>query len=195
MDNREELITDGFCYGSAKDAELAREEIKKARFFEQKLNGRGEKDRLAVYDRLLDQKVFKTPAGWEYLKYLRGELLANGMTEEEIRPIPLFISFNRNDKEQMLPKEFISEIELGKNRTSKKQPNSDKLRLSLIINAVLVVLVIAMFVISQTGNSPTILNYKQALINRYSSWEEELKSREKVIRDKEKELGIADYEY
>ena len=66
----------------------------------------------------------------------------------------------------------------------------EKLRLSLVANAVLIVLVILLFVISQTGSNPTVLNYKTNIINQYTSWEQELEQREKVVEEKEAQLGI-----
>ena len=59
-----------------------------------------------------------------------------------------------------------------------------------MINIGLVILVIVLFVISQTGNNPTVLNYKTKIINQYTSWEQELEQREQVVKEKEAELGI-----
>ena len=52
--------------------------------------------------------------------------------------------------------------------------------------------VIIMFVISTTGSRPTILNYERVLQNRYAEWEQQLSDREQVIREKERELLIAE---
>ena len=47
-----------------------------------------------------------------------------------------------------------------------------------------------MFIIASTSDSDNILNYKRNVTNRYSSWEQDLTQREKVIREAEKKLGI-----
>ena len=57
------------------------------------------------------------------------------------------------------------------------------------IAVVLLVCVAAMFAISATVGSPTILNYEQELINRYAEWEQELNEREAWITEREAELG------
>ena len=60
------------------------------------------------------------------------------------------------------------------------------------MNIGLLVLVIVMFVIATTGSNPTIVNYERTLQNRYAEWEQQLSDREQVIREKEKELLIAE---
>ena len=57
----------------------------------------------------------------------------------------------------------------------------------IIICAALLLCVAGMFYVSTTINSPTILNYEQELIDKYSSWEQELTEREQAIREKELE--------
>ena len=47
-----------------------------------------------------------------------------------------------------------------------------------------------MFVITLTGNNPTILNYEQKLQNKYAGWEQELTERENAVREKERELSL-----
>lgn len=48
-----------------------------------------------------------------------------------------------------------------------------------------------MYVIAITGSkNPNILNYEKVIQNRYSQWEKDLSDRERVIREKEKELLI-----
>ena len=47
-----------------------------------------------------------------------------------------------------------------------------------------------MFVIASKSDSDNIINYKRNITNRYSAWDEELKEREKAVREAEKKLGI-----
>ena len=47
-----------------------------------------------------------------------------------------------------------------------------------------------MFFIALFAKNPNMINYKTAILNEYSEWAEELTQREKVIREKEAELGI-----
>ncbi len=65
---------------------------------------------------------------------------------------------------------------------------------SLVCNAVLVVLVIAMFFIADTSKADNILNYKRNVTNRYASWDQEIAQRENAVREKERELGLSNME-
>ena len=58
-------------------------------------------------------------------------------------------------------------------------------RILLVACITLALCVIGMFYISTTINSPTILNYEQEILNKYSSWEQELTEREQAVREKE----------
>ena len=47
-----------------------------------------------------------------------------------------------------------------------------------------------MFVLISTSNVPTIINYKNKIINQYEQWDKELTQRENTIIEKENELKI-----
>ena len=47
-----------------------------------------------------------------------------------------------------------------------------------------------MFVISWKSDVPNIVNYRTAVINEYSEWEQQLQEREQAIREAEKKLNI-----
>ena len=104
---------------------------------------------------------------------------------EEVPNIPVYGVYSMRERasqvsERVKPSEKKQKTLLEKTQTQK--------RLSIGINVALVVLIIAMFYISFTGTNPTILNYENALQNKYSQWEQELIQRESVIREKEREL-------
>ena len=65
-----------------------------------------------------------------------------------------------------------------------------KLTVSVFFNVFLALLVAGMFFVAMTGNNPNILNYQNAVLNKYAAWEQELTEREQAVREKEQELGI-----
>lgn len=178
MADKTDYYADGYRFASLKDAGQALQEQKKAAYFEEKLVNRSAQEMLAVYDKILDEKVFQTPAGWEYLKKMQEDLRYAGIQEEAIRPIPMYVTFV-HDHEDGTP--VRSRIKPAK----KKDTGRALLRTSVFINLFLVVLVIAMFVISLNSSNPNILNYKSVLENQYASWEQELTKRERDVRQKE----------
>ena len=181
MADKNEWIVEGYLFGSPADAEQARAERKKALYFETKLEGKPVKSIQAVYDKMLEEKVFTTPVGWEYLKQIQEKLRLLGAQEGETKPIPLFSTFvHKEEKKNNRPRP---------QKTKEKIPYQNRFRGSLAANILLVILVAVMFAIASGSDNPNIINYRNAIVNEYASWEQELTEREKAVRRKEAELG------
>lgn len=185
MADKDNLQIDGYRFGSREDVEAAGEEVRKISYFKEKTKGKSPHMLLALYDKLLDEKVFKTPVGWEYLRELQEQLKEAGIPEDEIRPISIYMNFSYKTGEELnraLTRQRI--------RPAKKKMNVNALQISVCINILLAVLVFAMFVITLQSDNPNILNYRQAITNEYASWEQELTERENKVREKEQKLGM-----
>lgn len=181
VEKKTDFYVEGYRFGALKDAKQAQMEQKKVAYFRSKLQGKDAQNMLAVYDKILDEKIFSTPVGWEYLKYLQGELRASGVKEEQIRPIPMYLTFIHDAQDETVARQRI--------RTVKKRDKSgDSLKISIAVNIVMVVLVLAMFLVAINSKNPNILNYKKIVLNEYAAWEQELTERENRIRQKEAEL-------
>ena len=48
-----------------------------------------------------------------------------------------------------------------------------------------------MFIITINGENPNIINYENAVVDKYATWEQELSERETIVRQKEQELGLS----
>lgn len=186
MSDRDNLLVSGYSFGSVQDAETARAEGRKIEYFKEKTKGRSPANLLALYDKLLDEKVFKTPVGYEYLRQLQIQLQQEGISKELIRPIPLYISFSYNAGDEIEKAAVKQRIRQSKTQKDK----SGRLKLSIYINILLAVLVAAMFVITLKSDNPNILNYKKTIVNQYAAWEQELTRRENEVRKKEQELQL-----
>lgn len=181
MEEKTDFYVAGYRFGSIEDAKQAQKEEKEASYFESKLRGKEVQNILAAYDNILDEKVFKTPVGWEYLKSLQDKIREMGMEEDYIRPIPMYVSYVHDESEQIITRQRIQPV-------PKKEDGSGKLRLSIFFNILLVIMVAAMFMIAVNSDNPNILNYETTIINKYASWDQELTERENKIREKEAEL-------
>lgn len=183
-DNRENLIFGGYEFLSENDAQKAAMDHSKIKLLESRVKASRPNDIKAVYEKAIENKIFKTPIGWEYLADLRKKLLDNGFTDADLTPIPLNIPMTRHSALEGLA---------VKQRIVHESP-SDKLQFKrlfpIILNVVLALLVILMFVVAATSDSDNILNYKRNITNRYAGWEQELTEREKAVRQAEKRLGI-----
>ena len=181
MEEKTDFYVAGYCFASIEDAKQAQKEEKEASYFESKLRGKEVQNILAAYDNILDEKVFKTPVGWEYFKRLQDKIREMGMEEDYIRPIPMYISYVHDEGEQFNTRQRVQPIQ-------KKEDGAGKLRLSVFFNILLAIMVAVMFMIAVSSENPNILNYETTIINKYASWSQELTERENKVREKEAEL-------
>lgn len=182
MDN---IITEGFCFQSARDAERAAQEKRKIEYLEERMDYSNHEYILGVYQKAIENRVFKTPVGICYLKELQQFLLDQpDVDSEEIPAIPLSQDYDP------VPGETGASVQKKERPAEEKTNKSSSLTVSIILNVLLVIAVIAMFVIALNADQPNILNYEKEITNRYASWEQELTEREQAVRAKERELNI-----
>ena len=178
------FIVGGYEFLNENDAQKASMDESKIKLLEARVNASRPSDIKAVYEKAIENKIFKSPIGWQYLMNLRTKLLESGYTNEDLIPIPLNVTFTKHSAFENLAV------------NQRKKPQRDEAGadfgkiFSIVLNVVLVILVIVMFVIASKSDSDNIINYKRNITNRYSSWDEELKAREKAVREAEKKLGI-----
>lgn len=178
------LIAYGYQFVSEEDATRAQTDASKINLLNSKVKTDKPAEIKAVYEKAIENKIFKTPVGWEYLTDLRKKMISMGINEDDIIPIPVDVSFTRHSALENLT---------VKQRIKPLNDKADFARIfSLVLNVALIIVVIVMFIIAMTSDNDNILNYKSNITNRYASWEQDLKEREAAVREAEKKLGIAD---
>lgn len=184
QNNQNDKVVSGFAFYSEKDARLAEQERQKIAYLDKRIDRADIESVLAIYKKALEDRVFRTPVGLEYLRELQGELREReAELGEEIPPIPLWTNFADVRTKPSPARRRIQPV---------PEDNSKKagFRLSLLMNVVMIVAIIAMFIITLNSDQPNILNYERNLQNKYASWEQELTEREQTVREKERELHI-----
>ncbi len=185
MSEQSEFFAYGYRFAALDDVKQAQLEHREQVYFEERLPRDDARKMLAIYDKILDEKIFVTPVGWNFLLKMQEDLRRLNVEEDKIRPIPVYASFTYNPNSE-------NRILRQKITTSEKMLAQEKgnggIRISIFLNIILCILVIAMFVISLSSDNPNILNYKSNLENKYATWEQELTDRERVVRQKEAEL-------
>ncbi len=189
-----------FKFDNEETAKKAAKELKATQYILNQLKDADDVAVLSIYNRLLAQNIFETDLGRAFLKQLEDNLLASGLLEPkvtsdvEVRRARKEESFLTDDKKQ------LDKIE--KNRSNTKRKNSKKANKKItleekynrlcILNKILIVICVglvisiaAMFFINSTINSPTILNYEEQILDKYSNWEQELTKREEALRQRE----------
>ncbi len=185
QDNLDDLTVSGYIFSTHDDAEIARNEIKKIAYIESRMDMTNMTVVYGIYNKALENRTFQTPVGLEFMHKLHDLLISSGM-KEEIKPIPLFTTFRRIDlSESNKP---VRRVITQKER--EEQKIRVKYRNSVLISTILFIMVIVLFIITYTGSTPNILNYKTAITNEYAEWEADLSKREAEVREKERELNI-----
>lgn len=182
---KSEFIQDGYLFFSKKEAQQASLESRKVEYLESRMDYDKPESVLRIYEKAVAEKVFKTPVGLGYLKHLQNYLLdCQELTEENISAIPI-----EETKENILR-------EQGRPARKRIKTSEDKdnkiawLPLSIIVNVVLIIALVAMFSIAVNSQQPNVINYEKAILNKYANWEQELTEREQAVRDKERELSL-----
>ncbi len=170
------IQVDGFLFQDRALAEKAQRELAGIRYIKGKTNMSRPKMVLQVYDKIIEQKLCETPIGIGYLRDLQEYLQTNpSIDKAAIQPIPI---------EEIIRQDFVSTKE------QEESKRSAGFWISLAGNLILLLLVVGMFAITLSSKLPTILDYKEKLLDEYASWEQELNQRERAVQAKERELGI-----
>ena len=176
-----ELIVGDYMFSTLEEANVAKLELDKIEKLTEKLGDADDEMLYKVYNRSIEKNTFRTPVGLEFMKVLKKRLEKSRKVKDDILPIPVSVNNleikDANDKQD----------DIKKVRDDAKK-FSTFFKWSLFVNAILVVVIIALFVITSTADNPNIINYENALIDKYSSWETELNEKDKELRAKEREL-------
>ncbi|MCR4806509.1 MAG: hypothetical protein K5857_02425 [Lachnospiraceae bacterium] len=180
---------DGFQFIDRENGNIAREEIQRINFISAKMSGDNPEAVLSVYTKMIESNTFFTPVGLEYLRQLQDYLYKKSeIDDSRIPDIPVVVSYVDVHSRYNNKKEEEREEKIRRRRSVKTFKQEYKT--SLLVNLVLILMIIAMFIIVLKSDTPNMINYENAITNRYASWEQELTERESKIREKEAELGI-----
>lgn len=177
----EQILGDYFFKGKSDFLRATKEQetIEKLR---ENIAGSNKEETLQLYNKMISKNYFSTPIGYAFLKEIRDGLVSF-YGEENVPKIPVpraKVAKNKN---------MISKEEYDSLKEDYEKQKSVKTKLIIVIIA-LVVLVFGMILIALTNNNVGYFRTEEKVLDKYSAWEEDLKEREQIIRDKEEELGI-----
>lgn len=89
MADKTDWIVEGFQFGTEQDANLAKNEKLRVERLEERLDYQSLEMVYAVYKKAVENRVFKTPVGYEFLKKLQRILKENQDFEHEVEEIPI----------------------------------------------------------------------------------------------------------
>ena len=178
-------LVDGFLFEDEETAKLARKEEEGVRFIKQRTALDNPEVVLKLYKKLLEQELFVTPVGTRFLTELQNILLSSVyISRDEIPPIPV-------KETEVVEKEVpVSTEEKVVVRSSKAEEKYKKAFYTAAFFAIIFGLsVLGMFIINAiSGNNVNIINYREQLLNEYSSWEAELEEEAERLENWEQNL-------
>lgn len=184
--NIQSVEAEGFLFLNATDAALAGKEKKQIEYLEKRLDYQNPEQILAVFQKLIEERTFKTPVGMLYLKKMQDYLLNKvNLDKERIPFIPV-------DKpcEGALPERRV-ELKSVRNSVKKREEiKKSNQKISVLLNIILIIALIFMFWATLQSETPNMINYRIALENKYAAWEQELTERENQMREQLRELEI-----
>ena len=154
------------------DNDLYREALKESngvRYVKTRTDMNNPMQVLRIYSKMIEQSMFQTQIGYNYLRELQVYLHEHpAIPNESIPSIPVTAQVVR----QTVPE---------KKQDEAKAHMHTRLWFSVILNIGLTVAIIIMFAIAASSSNPTILNYENQIIDKYSDWEKELDEREREL--------------
>lgn len=183
METKDDLIVEGYRFATVADAETARQDAKRIRNLENNLDYKKPQSVLTLYHKALETRIFQTPIGFAYLLKIQEHLKKCGISEDKIKPIPLYTTFtNKTEANRSIRQSIAS-----------RQPKVEyrgRFLTSVCLNVLMGIVIAAMFYISFVSDSPNIVNYRRTIVNEYSEWEQQLSEREQAVREAEREYQI-----
>ena len=185
----------GFVFRTKKEAELAQREIEGTKYLRQKLDMENPNAVFSIY-----QDLFETPVGYCFLKELRDYLLMiPAISNEEVLAIPIRYpqteeeekKQKKEQKKEEQRKERQREKEKAKNKKEQKKEGKNykgRCQFFMVTSLILLISVVSMMLLAATSDNVNILNYENKLIDKYSSWEQELEEREQAVKEQEQAL-------
>lgn len=178
-----------FAFSNEKMMEKAVKEEEGIAYMKKHLDMSDPESVLGIYKQMVEQQLFETPVGYVFLYELQEYLKTSTSIEEEFIPAIPVVTPEAVEERKI---EKTTEWSKDKTVTKTKIQNVNfktRFQASFYINVILVIIVVAMFAITATSGNINIVNYENALIEKYEMWETELKEKEQKLREREEELS------
>ena len=180
-------------------ADVAQKELEGVRYIRSQTNMDDPDVVLQLYNSLILKEVFVTPVGFDFLRQLQEYLnTIPYIKNEDILPIPVYRPELVEEDDPKREKQVWDRAQKRRQkkakelRAQKKRKNRDYHGAYLVSTffAVVFALVIAgMFAITYlSDDNVNILNYENAIIDKYEDWQKALDKREKQLDERESEL-------
>lgn len=198
MKEREYIVSD-YSFSDESEFKEAKREAETIEYIRANTDLSDLNKALKLYNRLVERRTLNTVVGFVFLKELQDKIIKAGIISKDKLPnIPISKINNKYGK--------VTASSLGQGSEKKYVAIAEEYRIkhrnSKIINAFLLIIILAMLVInimsdrSKISNyeeqityyKETIANYEEEILDKYAGWKEDLNAREEALRKRESEL-------
>ena len=182
---KEQRIVQGYIFASNNEYERAKKEQEVIAYIRANSDLTKLKIAIKVYSNLVEKKTFDTIIGYRFLDELRQMIIKQNNALEEHLP---YIGV----KEQVT---LVKERKVDGDEGKRYKRLYDDLRAKQvkwrIINISLLIAIIAMFIFSYLSPNTNDKAYENEILNKYSSWKQELQEKEEELIQREDALNQA----
>ncbi|MBE5897005.1 MAG: hypothetical protein E7281_04510 [Lachnospiraceae bacterium] len=193
-----------FEFGTLDEANEAQKEYQAIEYITKQLDLNNLSAVKSVYDQLQKQNMFHTAIGLSFMKKMEAQIakLENAVADNDSHEEVSEEVMDRAEDSTLDTNSSV--VENAKTKTAKESRTSGKVKPKKIdrelkkyktltsifrtTTIALLLMVIGMFYVASTINSPNILNYKEQITNEYASWAQELSDKESALNKRENEL-------
>ncbi len=167
-------LVKGYGFDISGEAKEAKRELEAVLYLTDKIQKSSPEAACKIYQKIVEQEMFHTSVGRDFVTALGAFLVQNHFIEE-----PLTKEAKQQDSGNEEAEQLCKSLEQRLLRTKKR------LNTSVILNILLAAAIAVMLYIASTSSNINILNYETALVDKYASWAEELKGRERNLKERE----------
>lgn len=179
----EKWVISGYQFATKEDYEKAKKEGESIVYIKAHTDMSDKQQVLKIYNKAVDQKMFQTVLGYEFLHQLYAIILKNEVVEQEyIKKIPV----RKQVEEKELPKDVEEANKKAEQYRVLYEDARETKKRSKIISGFLVLLIAVMIGMVYFNYN----NYnEEAILDKYAAWETELEEREAAVKKKEEQLS------
>lgn len=197
-EKNERCVLDGYVFESRQEYEQAKRELEMITYLRSELDMTDHKKLLAVYEKLVKGKNFRTPVGIGFLREMQRYLVrkdgGNDKGKDRISMIPVPAAGNAQSAKSGGTGSRSAGTGVSGQKDGKQEALNamyrTKLRNLRIVIGILAALVLGLFVFTFQDRFPSdIEKEREKILDEYAGWKEELELREQELREREKALN------
>lgn len=185
----------GFAFTDEQTMEKALKEVEGIRYIKNGTDASSPQVIFQVYCQIIEQQIFETPIGYAFLYEMQDYLRANpSINNEDIPAIPVVpgrVQHSKSKMQEEQPKEqpkAKTKVKVVQKNQTRNVDYKTRFWTTFSVSAILLLIVIGMFAVTATSDNINILNYENALIEKYEVWETKLNEKEERLRERENAL-------